>query len=103
MIDNDALFFREMNSLLDGLVNAPPRLVNHLLSHKEATLEELRALYDTEYESQSFVEVWLRRMITHFAVERFWYPETDRHTYQLTPFAKDTIKHIKNFRVVNKL
>lgn len=102
MIDNDALFFREMNSLLDGLVNTPPRIVNHLLSHKEATLEELQALYDGDYDSKNFVEVWINRMMSHFAVERFWYPGTDRNTYQLTPFAKDTIKHIKNFRVGDK-
>ncbi len=97
---SEHLFFEELDLLLDGLVNAPKIIVNHLLSQKEATLEELEALVDEP--SKRFVDEWLRRMMSHLVLERLWDPEPDKYTYQLTPFAKDMIEHIKNFRVVTK-
>ncbi len=97
---SEYLFFEELDLLLDGLVNAPKIIVNHLLSQEEATLEELEALVDER--SKRFVDEWLRRMMSHLVLERLWDPEPDEYTYQLTPFAKDMIEHIKNFKLVTK-
>lgn len=96
---DEYLFFEELDKALDGLLNAPKPIVSYLLSKEEATLEELQGLFDEDY-SKKFVDAWLNRMIVHFAVERFWYPTSDKHTYRLSSFAKDIIEHIKKFRVV---
>lgn len=93
---SEFLFFDEMDSLLDGLVNAPKIIVNHLLTKKEATLEELQKLYTDV--SKPYIKAWLRRMMSHFVIVRFWHPKSDKYTYQLTPFAKEMVEHINNFK-----
>ncbi len=92
---SEHLFYEEGDMVLDGLVNAPTRLVNHLRTHKESTLEELQDEFG--YKSKRFVEGWLRRMITNLAVVRFVSAQDLKETYELTPFARDMIEHINNF------
>ena len=87
--------------LLDGLVNAPVRIVNYLLEAENgALLEEVENLFDDE--TKVFVKVWLRRMITNLAVTRFYYPSSTESRYHLTPFAKDMIAHIRRFDMKRK-
>ena len=90
------LFFEEMDMLLDGLVNGPKIIINHLLTQEGATLEELQNLVDEE--SKRYVEGWIRRMTTKLAVVRFISGPDLEESYELTPFAKDMITHIDNFK-----
>lgn len=94
------LFFEEMDMVLDGIINAPRTIIKHLLLHEDATLERLAGLF--EEEDQRFVEGWIRRMMDNLAVVRFYYPVKDISTYELSPFARDMINHIRKFRVTHK-
>ena len=91
------LFYEEVDMVLDGLVNAPIRLVNYLRTHKEATLEELQNEFG--YKSKRFVDGWISRMQTNLAVVAFVdLKDMDTQVYQLSPFARDMLSHIANFR-----